>query len=155
MTPDTQQPDSSENPDIRVDDCAVGKGVFARRDFQPEWVIGEITGRVIHDPHYNSDYGIEIQENTTLEPAAPFRFVNHCCEPNCEFEIFELDDEYGTYARRVYLLAIKPIAAGDQLTIDYNWPAEGAIRCQCGAPNCRGWIVQEEEVDLVMKYEGF
>jgi hypothetical protein len=144
-----------DSPAVRVDDCAVGKGVFAEQHFEPDWVIGEITGTLIDDPTYSSDYGIDMEDGCTLEPNAPFRFLNHSCEPNCEFEWFETEDDgLEPVERKVYLLAIEPIARGEQLTIDYNWPAEGAIRCQCQAATCRGWIVQEEELDLVTKFAG-
>jgi len=41
------------------------------------------------------------------------------------------------------------IAPGEQLTIDYAWPAWAAVPCACGAPECRGWIVAKENCNSV------
>ena len=49
----------------------------------------------------------------------------------------------------IWIEAIAEINPGDQLTIDYGWPADSAIPCRCGAINCRGWIVAEEELELM------
>ncbi len=41
------------------------------------------------------------------------------------------------------------VHAGEELTIDYGWPAEVAIPCLCGSRHCRGWIVDPDEVELL------
>ena len=82
-----------------------------------------------------------------LEPVPPFRFINHSCDPNCEFDSFELTDEDDSlHSTRIFLFAVRSIKADDQLTIDYNWAAEAAIPCRCGAANCRGWIVDPSDL---------
>jgi SET domain-containing protein len=67
-------------------------------------------------------------------------FVNHSCDPNCESDQLK---------GRVWIIAIRDIAAGEELTYDYNIydaePGEDAS-CHCGAPNCRGTMLCEEEV---------
>jgi SET domain-containing protein len=45
------------------------------------------------------------------QPYAPFRFLNHSDEPNCE--VIEEDGE-------LYLVAIQNVSGGDELTIDYG-----------------------------------
>jgi len=93
---------------------------------------------------------MDIGDGRVLEPEPPFRFVNHSCEPNCEFDWFDLVPEGGSQAvRRVYLIALREIKPGEELTIDYNWSAEGAIACRCGAPTCRGWIVDPDQLARV------
>jgi uncharacterized protein len=144
-----------EEPCVRVDECDLGHGVFARREFALDEVIGEITGNVIEDPTYGSNYAIDLEDGRTLEPLAPFRFLNHSCDANCEFTFFDVENEKqeladsGETPRFVFLVALEKIRESDELTIDYNWPAEAAVRCHCHAPNCRGWIVAEEEVGLL------
>ncbi len=39
-------------------------------------------------------------------------FLNHCCDPNCETE----QDENG----RIFISTIRDIAAGEELTYEYN-----------------------------------
>ena len=68
------------------------------------------------------------------------RYFNHSCAPNCEAV---------TEQRRVYLEALRTIAAGEELTYDYQlgrgrWPSaewERRYACRCGAAICRGTML--------------
>jgi SET domain-containing protein len=66
-------------------------------------------------------------------------FINHCCEPNCETE----DDD-----GHIYICALRNIAAGEELTFEYNlWDSdEEEQNCYCGAATCRGTMFSEGEV---------
>lgn len=133
---------------LRVGRTRVGKGIFAGRSYPACAVVGEITGEIIDDANYGSEYCFDIGDGLRLEPVAPFRFVNHSCEPNCEFDYLQCSDEPGgTRRTRVYLLALYDIKADEELTIDYNWSTANAIPCRCQAPSCRGWVVSRELVD--------
>jgi hypothetical protein len=138
---------SPKSCEVRVRRTRLGKGVFARMPYRMDSVIGEIHGELIDGPDYGSDYCIDIEDGRLLEPAPPFRFLNHSCEPNCEFDFFDLPDETtSAIQRRVFLLALIDIANGDELTIDYNWAADAAIPCRCQAPTCRQWIVRASQL---------
>jgi SET domain-containing protein len=67
-------------------------------------------------------------------------FLNHCCEPNCETE----QDEHG----RVFISAIRDIAAGEELTYEYNLhdSDDDDADCYCGAFACRTTMFSDEEV---------
>jgi len=130
-----------------VEETEVGLGVFAKWPLREGMVLGEITGQLIVDSKHSSEYAIELDENVSLEPAAPFRFLNHCCQPNCELFGFDEDEQPGP----LYLGVLRDLEPGDELTIDYAWPADGAIRCLCHAEHCRGWIVASEELDLILE----
>lgn len=142
-------PSDQTTDQVRVDETPVGKGVFAIRNYPERSVIGQISGEIICDPHGGSEYAIEVDAEHRLEPNAPFRFVNHSCDANCEFEVLIDEAEDGSKRQILYLSAVKDIFAGEQLTIEYNWPATSAIPCKCGAANCRGWIVCPTELDQV------
>lgn len=68
-------------------------------------------------------------------------FINHSCDPNCE-----TTEEDG----RVWIKAIRKIAAGEEITYDYclydGGPEDGEARCNCGAAKCRGTMYSREEV---------
>lgn len=137
---------------LRVGRTSVGKGVFATRQIADGFCIGEIEGRVIADDAYVSRYSFDLNDGTQLEPDAPFRFVNHSCEPNCAFEAFSFPPVSNAASqvigattiskRKLLLFAICDIATGDELTIAYNWPVGFAIPCRCRTPDCCGWIVE-------------
>jgi hypothetical protein len=132
---------------VRVGRSQTGKGVFANRRFKDEDLVGEIVGELIDDTGYGSDYCFDLESGVRMEPSPPFRFINHSCDPNCEFDFCEITDAEGAVTlTRVLLFALRPIGADEQLTIDYNWQAEAAIPCRCGSAKCRGWIVDPHDL---------
>ena len=66
-------------------------------------------------------------------------FINHSCDAKCE-----TSEEKG----RVWIKAIRPIAAGEEITYDYCLydGGEDEALCNCGAKNCRGTMYSKEEV---------
>jgi SET domain-containing protein len=66
-------------------------------------------------------------------------FINHSCDANCE-----TTEEKG----RVWIKAIRRIAAGEEITYDYCLydGGEDEALCNCGAKNCRGTMYSKEEV---------
>jgi hypothetical protein len=136
---------------VRIGATPYGKGVFAKRRFKRREVIGEIQGAVIDDPNYGSNYCMDFDGRRVLEPSGFFRYVNHSCEPNCELvSDIAWDEDACVATHRMYLTALADIPSGEQLTIDYAWPAAYAIRCQCSSPTCRGWIVDPNELEEVL-----
>ena len=137
---------------LRIGRSPVGKAVFATRRIIDGTCIGEIEGEIIFDDTYASRYAFDLENGAQLEPAAPFRFVNHSCEPNCAFDLIGVEGSASptadpSTARRLLIFAINDIESGEELTIDYNWPASFAIRCNCKTPSCRGWIVSRKGLE--------
>ena len=66
-------------------------------------------------------------------------FINHSCDANCE-----TSEEDG----RVWITAIRNIAAGDEITYDYCLYDGGddEALCNCGAKTCRGTMYSREEI---------
>lgn len=68
------------------------------------------------------------------------RFINHGCDPNCKAVVEE---------GRIFIEAVRDIAAGDELLLDYRLRTRGPLpeelrgrfACYCGAPNCRGSLI--------------
>jgi hypothetical protein len=139
-----------EQQGVRVSQSAHGLGVFSLRPFHSHQLIGPIDGQVQDDPQYESEYCMEFGKNLALEPAPPFRYLNHSCHPNCALVEVESRTRRTPGAdTELWLEALAEIEPGDQMTIDYAWPAAGAIPCDCGEPDCRGWIVAADERDLI------
>ena len=134
---------------VRVGQAAHGKGVYARRRFRKGTTVGEVTGRVITIEGYDSNYCIDLGGPRRLEPNGPFRFINHSCTPNCQFAWYEPLKKTDPLPSTVWVETIRIIEPGEELTIDYCWPADSAIRCGCRSPRCRGWIVDPAELVLL------
>lgn len=66
------------------------------------------------------------------------RFVNHSCAPNCRTDVVR---------GRIWIVARRDIAAGEELSYDYGFPlAEWRHHpCRCGAPRCAGFIVGNDQ----------
>ena len=132
---------------VEVQPTPYGFGVFAASNFRAGELVAQIEGTMIPDPEFESDYCMDLNNGHVLEPDAPFRFLNHSCMPNCELVQFDVEFEDGAEADpELWLEVIRDILPGEQLTIDYAWPADVAIPCLCGAEQCRGWIVDVEEL---------
>ena len=104
-------------------------------------------GTVIARPDYSSPYGDSMGDHRILEPESPFRFLNHSCQANGRFNWYDLQaSKAGTIERRVFVLALGTIRPGEEFTIDYRWPPEIAIPCRCGAANCRGRVIDPDNL---------
>lgn len=66
-------------------------------------------------------------------------FINHSCDPNCE-----ADERRG----RVWIVALRDISPGDELTYDYNLydGDDDEARCNCGAKICRKTMYSPDEI---------
>lgn len=62
------------------------------------------------------------------------KFINHSCEPNCRAE-----QDRG----RIWIIAERDIAAGEEITFDYGFPLDNWVNnpCRCGTSACAGFIV--------------
>ncbi len=130
---------------LRIDQAKYGLGVYATKSFAADEFVGQVHGSVICDPDHSSEYCIALTDRVCLEPVAPFRFLNHSCEPNCILWQLEVEDIRAVSSAPSPGGDAQPIIAGEQLTIDYASAPERDPR-HCGSPTCRGWIVDEHEL---------
>ena len=129
-----------------------GRGAFATRAVRTGGRIGEYVGQRLTADEAERQ-ATSRDGHTMLFEVAPdvvidgsrngnaARFINHSCAPNCESVI---------RGQRVFLVALRPIAPGDELGFDYNLIIDGPYRrvwtaryrCRCGAPRCRGTMLR-------------
>ena len=111
---------------------------FALEAIAPGDVVLEMIGQLVNQP---DRYSVQIDEQLHVRPPAElsptddvpayrWRFLNHSCRPNAAVQ--------GTL-----LVAITPIAAGDEVTFDYN-TTELEIACPftCHCGHCGGAIIR-------------
>ena len=67
----------------------------------------------------------------------PARYFNHSCAPNCEAEFVD---------GKIWIITRREILPGEEITFNYSYELENYREhpCQCGAPQCIGFIVAEE-----------
>jgi SET domain-containing protein len=65
------------------------------------------------------------------------RLANHSCKPNCVANVIR---------GKIWLIALRDIAKGEELTYDYNydWVEWWNNKCRCGAPGCLGYILRSD-----------
>ena len=80
------------------------------------------------------------EDNMVIDGFGAAMFMNHCCEPNCETR--EANE-------RIFVVALRDIAAGEELVYEYNlWDSDDVTQdCFCGTPSCRGTMFSPAEVD--------
>jgi uncharacterized protein len=134
------QSESSVNlpphPLVFVAPSTIGQGLFARVPLSPGTHILTFTGPELTLDQVRA-YGpqaanaLQIGVNRYLYLDEPGRYANHSCAPNA------------AVLRDTSLVAIRPIAAGEEIRFDYSTTvADGwTMQCLCGTPECRGRVV--------------
>ena len=141
-----------------------GRGVFANMDLPAGTRILEYRGeRITSDEAFrrygdNSGLGetylFAVNDHWLIDGnvgGSSARFANHCCAPNCEAVIW-VDIDGDEQRDRVFLVTLKKIRAGDELTFDYSLEFSHSVsaaerlrwRCSCGARACRGTMLAIE-----------
>jgi len=123
-----------------------GQGLFAREPIPAGTRLVDYVGERIskseslkrctaNNPYiFALDDGFDLDGDVAENVA---RFINHSCAPNCETELID---------GRIWVLAIHPICAGEEITFNYSYDLVDHREhpCRCGSPDCAGYIVAEE-----------
>ena len=123
-----------------------GRGLFAIEPIGAGEVVAVKGGHIVDTatvralPPDLRETDIQIAENLHLaaldddEFEAVMLFVNHSCDANVGI------------AGNVVLVAMRDVAAGDELTLDYCLfdSVPGSMECRCGSPRCRNVITGDD-----------
>jgi SET domain-containing protein len=134
-------------PGIRVVRSAIdGYGVIALQPFATGEVIAEVDGVAWREEEDVDDrYSLWIEDGLYFDMVDQTRFINHSCDPNAYVDIGVTEDGQAWAT----VIALRPIAIGEELSYDYAFPAHLAEPCRCGSPKCRGVIMEEEALAAV------
>jgi uncharacterized protein len=136
---------SSAEALVEVRDSSIhGKGTFASALLESNTRILEYTGELIDRktaverdnpdaPDY-SCYILQVDDDVFIDARLvehPAKYINHSCEPNC---ILSCDET------RAFILTLRTIRPGEELTYDYEYDASENVPCRCQARGCRGRI---------------
>ncbi|ALV06789.1 SET domain-containing protein [Roseateles depolymerans] len=119
-----------------------GYGVFAQQAIHAGQRLGQLTGEsiTVAEARRRAQAGgrlmlVELSPARAIDASRSqdaLRFTNHSCAPNARIQVEDGE---------VQFLAIRDIADGEELTVDYGLTHhEGRLACQCGAPGCRHWL---------------
>jgi hypothetical protein len=102
---------------LHVKRAKTGKGLFTEDAISKGACVIEYTGRVVSEAEQarmSGRYLFEVSKKVTIDgniPSNPARYINHSCAPNCEAD---------GPAGRVFILALRNINPGEELTYDYG-----------------------------------
>jgi hypothetical protein len=120
--------------------------VVATRDLSAGERVERFEGPVVswdEVPAEEIVYVISFEPHRWLIPRTAARYLNHSCDPNCAF-LPNRD-----------VVTVRPVPAGGELTISYDWADRGeyerhpghyfwdprwTFACRCRSPRCLGQI---------------
>ena len=137
-----------------------GNGVFAVQDIAEGETLIEYKGEIIsweealrrhpHDPAQpHHTFYFHVDDDRVIDgnvDGNASRWINHSCEPSCE-----ADEQDG----RVFIKALRNIAAGEELSYDYGLVIDepytkklkADFPCWCGSEQCRGTLLAPKDDD--------
>jgi hypothetical protein len=116
----------------------IAKGTFVVEYTGPRLTIAEADAR--YDGHEETYLFGLTDGKHVIDGYGEAAFINHSCDPNCEPDEFD---------GRIWIIALRDIEAGEELTYDYNLydgAEDDESTCRCGAASCRGSLFSEEEL---------
>ncbi len=134
-----------------------GWGVMTLDDLKPYTFVGEYVGEVVteydaenrgrtYDQVFGCSYLFdmtEFKDNKYIIDANKYcntsRWFNHSCEPNMVCKQFKIDTSDRMFTRLGFF-TVTSVAAGTELTFDYQYKPQGNILCKCGSKQCREWL---------------
>jgi uncharacterized protein len=135
---------------IRVQECELGRGLFAERPITAGEEIFRWDGAVqdLHDivrrgPRDEAN-AIQIGPRTYIYPEGAGLFINHSCTPNTGLR------------EDVIQVALRDIEPGEELRFDYSTSlseARWTMDCQCGARLCRGRVGDFHELPAPLQHD--
>ncbi|HEY0710648.1 MAG TPA: SET domain-containing protein-lysine N-methyltransferase [Polyangia bacterium] len=122
-----------------------GYGVVATRRYKEGELVVNVDGVPLRRSELqNDDYCLLISDDLFFDMVDQTRWINHSCDPNTEVEA-DVDESGRVWA---HLVALRDIEPGEELTFDYAFASQYAIPCRCGSRQCRGLIIDPDEVPV-------
>lgn len=118
-----------------------GKGCFAARLLPARKKVGELIGERISNAEARRRVArggkvriCQVNDRWSIDASRggdATASINHSCQPNCFTRI-----NHG----RLFFFALREIARGEEVTIDYSPSQHPGLPCTCGAVRCRGFM---------------
>lgn len=111
-------------------------GLFAGEDIGQGARILDFQGKMVPETE-SGEHDLQTGRNRFIRspPDAPDNYINHSCEPNAFIK---------KSGNRFFLVSIKPVKKGDEITFDYDttdYDNSGlSFACGCESPGCRKLI---------------
>lgn len=150
-----------------------GNGLYVMEDCKSGDIMAEYTGNRIdndiiledekkdegkyaHEEYMLQSWSGQLVIDASGEKASQAKYVNHMCDPNCEFFTHGLKCTDGSMLEVIFMRAIKNISMFEELGVKYNWSvgkSDICIACRCDCKNCVGVIGKVDKSNIIVKKE--
>lgn len=136
-----------------------GTGLFAKQAISTGEIVAVKGGHVLTGAQWADlepalgPADIQLAENLFIAPVTQTQrdgsmlYTNHSCDPNLAIQ------------GQIVLVAMRDVAPGEELTIDWATTDDGdhEMQCRCGSPRCRGTVTGKDwmKKELQEKYRGW
>lgn len=130
-----------------------GNGLIAKKNFKNGDIVFILKGKIkrwlVKDKKTSmtGPNWIGIAHNVWIDPAYPFMYLNHSCDPNIGIK------------GKVIFVALRGIKKGEEVAFDYSTTEDDVLwqlpfRCKCGSKSCRSKIksIQFLPIETYNKY---
>lgn len=132
---------------VYVDDCDLGRGVYAARDLSPGEAIFNFSGPILplEEVLAKGDQApnpVQIEQRQYIDVGFPGVFINHSCDPNAGV----VDD--------VTVVALRLITRNEEIRFDYSTTMSERLwtmQCHCRSSHCRGLVTDFHELPTALK----
>ena len=129
-------------PSVLLGPASNGQGVFAARALAAGEFVLTFAGPSLTltdaEAAGLSAHCLQVSPGVVIYADPPGRFVNHACDPNAGLK------------DAVTLVALRPIAAGEEVRFDYSTcvgEADWSLDCACGSALCRRTVRAFQRLD--------
>jgi len=138
----------ANSPRLEVRQSRIGLGAFITSSLVKGEIVADWSNHpLFEDPPRvrDEDQWVQTAPGVYSGPLGveknPDAYINHSCHPNCEVRIERPD---------IHLVALRDIAAGEEITFDYALIYEETwqMECRCGEPSCRRVVRGLRKVQL-------
>ena len=141
-------PNASQNASLIVRSSTIhAAGCYTTTPVRKGERIAEYTGRRVTKEQADElyqDYPVTYlfglgDGSTVIDGFCSAMFINHSCDGNAE----TTEDD-----GRIWIIALRDISAGEEITYDYCLydGSDDPCTCYCGAHNCRGSMYSPQEI---------
>jgi SET domain-containing protein len=136
-----------------------GTGLFAKQAISTGEIVAVKGGHVLTGTQWADlepalgPADIQVSDDLFIAPVTQTQrdgsmlYTNHSCDPNLAIQ------------GQIVLVAMRDIAPGEELTIDWATTDDGdhQIQCRCGSVHCRGTVTGKDwtKKELQEKYRGW
>ncbi len=113
-------------------------------------------GKYAHEEYMLQSWSKSVVIDASGPEGGNAKYVNHSCDPNCEYVTEALSGSDGEMVEVIFVKAKRDLVMFEELTAKYNWDVASkdvVIVCECRSKNCLQYIrkVDKKSINVQRK----